>query len=107
MRLWIDDIRPAPPGWVWAKTSGQALLHLSESAIEEISFDHDLGGDDTTMPVARMIEDGAHRGTISRLKWSIHSANPVGRANLKASLESAERLWDARERGLERERYGS
>lgn len=29
MKLWLDDIRPAPEGWVWAKTYDEAIHHLT------------------------------------------------------------------------------
>lgn len=62
MKLWIDDIRPAPDGWVWAKTLDSALrLYLME-APDVISFDHDLGGDETSMPLAKLIEENAFNG---------------------------------------------
>jgi hypothetical protein len=107
MKLWIDDVRPAPDGWIWAMTLAEALNEIATGDYDEVSFDHDLGGDDTAMPVAKRIEELAYLGDLEPPKWRIHSANPVGRANLKAALESADRFWAARERGLERERYGS
>ncbi len=76
-----------------------ALAHERGMALHEISLDHDLGGDDTAMPVARMIEEGAYRGELPRIIWHIHSANPVGRMNLRAALESADRYWNGGCRG--------
>jgi hypothetical protein len=99
MKLWIDDIRPPPDdSWTWAQESGVAMgivaLALSNDLpVKIISFDHDLGGDDTAMPVAKMIEEGAYRGVLRPPQWRIHSANPVGRMNLEAALTSADRLW--------------
>lgn len=80
--LWIDDLRTPPEGWTWAKTSDEAIEVLSRhlfsdgsEQIEEISFDHDLGGDDTTRPVVLwMCEMDYFPGTIY-----VHTANPVGR----------------------------
>ena len=96
MRLWIDDIRlPPDSSWTWAKTSQEALALLN-SDCTEISFDHDLGGDDTSMPVARRVEELAFSGEQAPPIWHIHSANPVGRQNLKAALESADRFWNRR-----------
>lgn len=45
MRLWHDDIRPAPEGWIWARTNAEAQKLLEEhyGEIEEASLDHDLG----------------------------------------------------------------
>lgn len=111
MKFWIDDVRPPPDdSWVWIKTLQEAAykigLAFGESVakfgwpppciekIEEISLDHDLGGDDTTMWVARKIEEFATYGVKPPI-WHVHSANPVGRANLEAALQSADRLWEA------------
>ncbi len=93
MKLWIDDIREPPDeSWCWVKSSEEAMCMFGAD-VTEISFDHDLGGDDTAMPVVRWIEELAHSGEIARFKWSIHSANPVGRANLEAAMRSADRFW--------------
>lgn len=27
--LWVDDLRPAPPGWTWAKSSAEAISLLA------------------------------------------------------------------------------
>ena len=55
IKLWIDDLRPCPKGWHWATTSEKAIALLSllsdSSSFEAVSFDHDVGGDDTTRPV--------------------------------------------------------
>jgi hypothetical protein len=95
MKLWIDDLRE-PPGeeWLWAKTSAVAVACLLIGPVSEISFDHDLGGDDTAMPVAKLIEQRSYDG-IRPPKWRVHSANPVGRANLEAALRSADRIYNS------------
>ena len=96
MKIWIDDVRPAPKGWFWSQTSRHAirLLETIGDKIEEMSFDHDLGGDDTTIPVANLLERLAFEKKIHQIKWHIHSANPVGRANLERALNSADRYWE-------------
>lgn len=45
MRVWLDDRRPAPPGWVHVTTPEQAIELLRGGAVEELSLDHDLGLD--------------------------------------------------------------
>jgi len=45
IRLWHDDIRPAPAGWVWARTNAAAQEILKTGNVVEISMDHDLGLD--------------------------------------------------------------
>lgn len=46
VRLWHDDVRRPPFGWVWARTNEEAKFILRASAVEVISMDHDLGGHD-------------------------------------------------------------
>lgn len=75
MRLWVDDLRPAPDGWMWAKTSAEAIDLMCSRRIEAVSLDHDLGGDDTTRPLVMWM--------CSHEMWPavvhVHTANPVGR----------------------------
>lgn len=86
-KLWIDDVRPAPEGWIWAQTSTDAIDDLcNHHDIFEISFDHDLGADDTSMRVIEQIEHWAEIGVMEPFKWDIHSANPVGRKNIETAL---------------------
>lgn len=44
-KLWLDDERPEPEGWVRAKTAGIAIAHLASGTFGEVSLDHDLGPD--------------------------------------------------------------
>jgi hypothetical protein len=97
VKLWIDDLREdpdtkwagasEPEGWKWAKTSERAIAYLfrwlgpTARVLEEVAFDHDLGGDDTTRPVLLwMIENDVWPKVIS-----IHTANPVGREWLRGT----------------------
>ena len=80
MKIWIDDIRPAPAaGWVWVKSSTEAIGYLATCKgsgfnLDIISFDHDLGGDDTSRRVALWLCEMDYWPTECR----VHSANPVG-----------------------------
>jgi hypothetical protein len=44
VRLWVDDQRPAPEGWLHARTYEDAVHWIQHfgSRLEEISLDHDL-----------------------------------------------------------------
>ncbi len=92
-RLFIDDIRePIDPDWRIARTSADAISMLEHLGCpREISFDHDLGGDDTAMLVVkRLIDlDLDAGGTFipTDFRYSIHSANPVGRENIRGLLD--------------------
>lgn len=100
MNVWLDDIRPAPKGWVWAKSADE-MINLIEgcrfgfSTIDEASFDHDLGEDvPTGYDVLKLIEKAAAQGVWAFVpkKMHVHSANPVGRKNMQAAIDSIERM---------------
>lgn len=44
MKLYVDDIRPAPEGWQQARTVTDAIKFLSNfgNQVTEISLDHDI-----------------------------------------------------------------
>lgn len=92
MKLWIDDLREPPDdSWVWAKTSAEAISEMEaythEGMLwvprEVISFDHDLGGDDTTRPVLMWMIDNQFRFD----EYRFHTSNPVGHEWLKGTAE--------------------
>ena len=43
MKVWLDDLRDAPPGWVRVTTPEEAIALLETGDVTEISLDHDLG----------------------------------------------------------------
>lgn len=45
MKIWLDDIRPAPEGHVWCKSVNEAITVIEENKnnIEVLDLDHDLG----------------------------------------------------------------
>ena len=44
--LWLDDVRPAPEGWVHVKTVEEAKGYLVKGNVQRASLDHDLGDDE-------------------------------------------------------------
>lgn len=42
MKVWLDDVRPAPLGWTLCRTVAEALLALAGGDVVEASLDHDL-----------------------------------------------------------------
>ena len=87
--LWVDDLRTPPEGWLWSKTSDEAIgtlaiydaMHMN---IEEISFDHDLGGDDTTRKVVLWLCE--HPWLWPQVCY-VHTSNPPGREFLEGMIE--------------------
>lgn len=95
MRLWVDDLRAKPENFdIAAHDSYYALAILATGLVSHISFDHDLGEvGGTGYDIAKWIEEKAFKGEIKRMSWEIHSANPVGRENIRRAMESADRYW--------------
>lgn len=98
MKLWLDDERVPPEGWVWAKSSLDAAYKLGREmgtngvhalSFEAISLDHDLGGDDTSMNTVILMEDW----DIWPDTVYIHSKNPVGRARLLSAVNASAPPW--------------
>ena len=92
MKIWIDDVRPAPEGYVWIKSVNEAKRYISmvspyDVAKIELSVDHDAGdyasdGGDY-IKLLDWLEETKRVPTSIR----IHSQNPVGVANMRAIIE--------------------
>lgn len=97
MKLFIDDVRPIPEGWVGARTYREALDLITRhwNSITEISFDHDLGEHHTGYDIALHIERMVHDDRPHHLPLlHIHSANPVGVMNLRRAFNSIKRIYN-------------
>lgn len=92
MKIWLDDVRVAPDGYVWCKSVNQCKnLILDAEArgetIEILDCDHDLGeyfpdGGDGISLIDWLIE----RDTLYPIV--LHTANPVGRANMQRTIDA-------------------
>lgn len=90
IRLWLDDVRPAPDGWRWAKTLEAARALLETGSVVEASLDHDLGTDERgdELPAGRkLVLWMCEHGVWPRDGVSIHSANVVGVQHMAALIE--------------------
>ena len=111
MKLWIDDVRPAPEGYIWAKSVNEAEAIIfdyewwQEGILDELDFywlDF-IGANDTgkveLIDIDHDAGDYASDGGdyIKLLDWleetgrnypiRIHSMNPVGVANMRRIIE--------------------
>lgn len=95
MKIWVDDIRPIPDGYIGFKSTNSALRYIIKNVkdIELIDLDHDSGdfqsdGGDY-INIVRELE----RLTIvrnidfSHIKFKFHSANPVGVQNMRNIIQ--------------------
>ncbi len=99
IRVWLDDLRPMPPGYdIWVKTAKEAIDLLMTNTVCGISIDHDLGDEEKEdcgrgTQVTNYIGEAAYHGEIEFLVCQVHSANPVGRDNMIDTLRSAYCYW--------------
>ncbi|MFD5633336.1 cyclic-phosphate processing receiver domain-containing protein [Streptomyces sp. NPDC127077] len=88
--LGIDDLRPLPRCTRIARTSREGIQLLEEhrhSFVDELWLDHDLGGDDTIMPVVTLLEEAAFNARPFQIGTVfVHSANPIGAETVMRSL---------------------
>lgn len=108
MKLWHDDTRPAPKGWIWTKTNKQAMAAFENGwPVDEISLDHDLGLHNIELPddpdefidlvqsLGPPQEDG-----VDLVRWmienkyippkiTIHSHNPIRAKEMAALFNDA------------------
>lgn len=94
MKIWLDDIRPVPEGYVWCKSVNEAITVIEDNKnnIGVIDLDHDLGdfakdGGDAICLMDYLVENGLF------YKLNFHTANPVGLANMKRMYN---RYWKER-----------
>ncbi len=97
MKIWLDDLRPVPEGYEWARSVNEAISIIEKAEtngdeIELLDLDHDLGdyykdGGDAI----KILDYLAERQTFYPI--TIHTANPVGRANMERMIN---RYWPLR-----------
>jgi len=86
MKIYIDDVRPAPEGWTLVKTFQELkalLISTVGQEIEEISFDHDLGDGHTGYDMIRWLSGNRNRLKRYPKKTTVHSMNPVGKKRIE------------------------
>jgi hypothetical protein len=106
MRIWLDDERPAPAGFMHAKTAREAIKAIEAGLVTEVSLDHDLGEGNfqgSGYEVAEFIEEAAYFGRIKRIKWAVHSMNPIGAKRMRAALSKADKYWGDHEQEGEKD----
>ena len=94
LKIWLDDIRPAPEGFICCRSVKEAELIIRKAeqfglTIVNINCDHDLGiyaklGGDGIKLLDFLVE----RGTFYPV--FLHTMNPVGRQNMQNMID---RYW--------------
>ncbi|MDR6674620.1 cyclic-phosphate processing receiver domain-containing protein [Xanthomonas sp. 1678] len=101
MRVYLDDERSAPEGWVRVYWPDEAIALLESGQVDELSLDHDLGDDlrGTGYDVVVWIEEAVALRGFRPPKISVHSANSSARQKMESGIRSIVRLAAAAARG--------
>ena len=107
MKLWVDDVRPAPEGYLWCKSVNEAkdviicceiikaanekdcflfpTFNKEDVTIELIDIDHDAGDYAKDGDYIRLLDWLEETGRNYPIR--IHSANPVGVQNMRRIIQ--------------------
>lgn len=104
--MWLDDVRPAPEGWVHVTTVHEAIALIKRGEVQRASLDHDLG---LCSPCNKSVADRRRAPRNCQCmtgyklclwmaennKWpvekpTVHSANPVGAFAMRQIID---RYW--------------
>ena len=92
LKIWVDDVRPAPEGYVWLKSVNEVKKYLADPhilcnyEISLIDLDHDAGdyakdGGDY-IRILDYLEMVGYNGDLR-----IHSMNAVGVQNMRNIIQ--------------------
>lgn len=92
MRVYLDDERPTPEGWVRAYWPDEVIELLRTGEVAEVSLDHDLGDDarGTGYDVILWLEEAVITRGFCPPALRVHSANPSARAKMLAGIRVIE-----------------
>lgn len=110
-KLYLDDIRiPKTDGWDIVRSYDEFVNYIERNGLPDvISFDHDLADihydpstwvqgfkykEKTGYDAAKWLCEYCFENSLPLPEWNVHSANPVGRENIKALLMAFEEKFN-------------
>jgi hypothetical protein len=96
-KIWIDDIREAPDGYIWIKTVREFIDYCVKNGLDDIELidtDHDAGDYQNDGGDYIRCFDYLDYCGIPDITVHIHSANPVGANNIRRIIsKNGENGW--------------
>ncbi len=94
MRVFLDDERDTPAGWVRVYWPSEAIALLETGDVRELSLDHDPGDDarGTGYDVVLWIEQAVALHMFKPPIMFVHSANSSAREKMLAGIRAIEAL---------------
>lgn len=95
MKVYLDDIRQTPIGWVRTYTSTETIELLKSGKVTELSLDHDLGlYNETGYTVLLWIEEQVFLNRFKPPKMYVHSANPSAAEKMRMAIKKIENIHE-------------
>ena len=93
MKLYLDDIRKCPDGWIPVRNFLDMIQLLQEQDVTEISLDHDMGGlEPTGYDLLNWIERKVFEEGFIPPKMYVHTWNLTGRKNMLLAIKKIESM---------------
>ncbi|KJY86599.1 hypothetical protein TW84_19630 [Vibrio neptunius] len=94
MKVFLDDERTPPKGWILVRWPEEAINYLKQGNVECISLDHDLGNDSvgTGYDVVLWIEKQVAENGFKPPKIKVHSANVSAKIKMTAGIKNIYKL---------------
>ena len=98
MRVYLDDERVTPDGWIRVYWPEEAIALLESGQVEEISLDHDLGDDEhgTGYDVVLWIEEAVALRGFKPPRMFVHSANSSAKEKMLSGIQAIQALFRGR-----------
>lgn len=96
MKIFLDDERKTPIGWIRVYWPDEAIELLKTGKVIEVSLDHDLGDDDrgTGYDVVLWIEEAVFSNGFIPPAIKVHSANISARKKMELGIENINKMTD-------------
>lgn len=90
MKVYLDDERQAPEGWVQARWANEVIELLKTGNVTELSLDHDLGDDvrGTGYDVLQWLDEQVICNQFFPPIIHVHTANPAARVRMEAAVKN-------------------
>lgn len=90
MKVYLDDVRSTPKGWVRAYWPDEVIKLLETGNVTHISLDHDLGDDDrgTGYDVLLWIEEQVYINNFTPPEMFVHSSNSSAVKKMKIAINN-------------------
>ncbi len=95
MKIYLDDKRKEPDGWVRTYSDYETINLLKNNQVKELSLDHDLGENcGNGYNVLLWIESRVATSNYIPPRIYIHTANPSARIKMELAVNSINKFLE-------------